>query len=303
MDKTLVILAAGMGSRFGGLKQVSPMGPNGEFIIDYSIFDALRAGFNKVVFIIRKNNFSLFRDTIGKRIEKKIDVEYVFQENDNIDDVYSNLKNREKPLGTAHALLCCKNVVKEPFLLINADDFYGKDSFVQAARFLDNTYNKKNIEYAIILYKVKNTIPEVGAVKRGVCEIAGDKLILLTESFVEKLAGKIYYTPLNGGIRNVLEDNNLVSMNMLALNPSIFEYIEKEFEKFLTLNNDNDYLKVEFLIPEVLFKSQVDNYSVIKPIKTKSKWYGVTYKEDIDTVKENINILVQKGEYPNNLWD
>ena len=167
---TLVVLAAGMGSRFGGLKQVEPFGPNGEFIIDYSIYDAKKAGFDKVVFLIRKHNYDLFKETVGKRVEEYIKVEYAFQEMDDLKEKY-NLPEREKPLGTAHAVWCCKDVVDGPFMMINADDFYGRDAFIKGAEFLKNVYDEKPYPYGLVGYLVKNTITENGAVKRGVCEV------------------------------------------------------------------------------------------------------------------------------------
>ena len=166
---TLVIMAAGMGSRFGGLKQIEPMGPSNEFIIDYSIYDAIKAGFNKVVFIIKEENFTVFKETIGKRVEPHINVEYVFQKNDNIPDEYQEIKNREKPLGTAQAILCCKEKVHEPFAIINADDFYGRDAYFKAREFLLNVEKTDKENYGMIGYIVKNTMSSIGSVKRGIC--------------------------------------------------------------------------------------------------------------------------------------
>ena len=170
-DLTLVILAAGMGSRFGGLKQIAPLGPNGEFIIDYSVYDAIKAGFNKIVFLIKEENYDLFKETIGSRVEPHINVEYCFQKNDNLPEGYKIPETRIKPLGTAHAILCCKDNVREPFMMINADDFYGRDAFMKAAEFLKSTTENIPHQYGMVGYQVKNTMTENGAVKRGACKV------------------------------------------------------------------------------------------------------------------------------------
>ena len=232
-DITLVVLAGGMGSRFGGLKQIEPMGPNGEFIIDYSIYDAVKAGFNKVIFVIKEENYEVFKTTIGKRVEPHVKVEYCFQKNDNVDDKYKNFKHRKKPLGTAHAMLCCEDIVNENFAIINADDFYGRDAYVKAYQFLSTEHSGDKENYGLIAYLVKNTITENGSVKRGVCEVEDNKLLKLTESKVERVNDKIIATPLDGKAPFVVSENTLVSMNMLLFNPSIFEYLNKEFPKFL----------------------------------------------------------------------
>ena len=300
-DLTLVILAAGMGSRFGGLKQIEPVGPNGEFIIDYSVYDAIEAGFNKLVFVIRKENYNDFRDTIGKRIEKHIDVSYAFQSNEKLPDGYKIPDDRVKPLGTAHAFYCMKDMVKGPFVMINADDFYGKDAFIKAAEFLKEEHNGPVNQYGFIGYLVKNTITEYGAVKRGVCEVEGDTLLKLTESNVERINGKIVAKPLDGGPQFDVDDNQTVSMNMLLFDSSIFEYIDKKFPLWLDKNKDN-MDKAEYLIPDVLFNSVEDNYATVKVIKTTATWSGVTYREDLDNLKLFISKLISQGDYNENLW-
>ncbi len=301
-DITLMILAAGMGSRFGGLKQIEPMGPNDEFIIDYSVYDAIRAGFNKIVFLIKEENYQVFKETIGKRVEPHIKVEYCFQKNNNIPDGYKIPETREKPLGTAHAILCCRDKVKEPFMMINADDFYGRDAYIKASEFLKNIKNEKPYQYGMVGYLVKNTITENGAVKRGVCEVKNNKLIKLIESSVERVNDKIIAKPLNGESSFEVEEDDTVSMNMLLFSPSIFDYIEKQFPKFLE-ENKNNLEECEFLIPDVLFDSIKDDYATVDVLKTTATWYGVTYKEDKDSVKDAIKNLVSSGEYKNNLWD
>lgn len=301
-DITLVVLAGGMGSRFGGLKQIEPMGPNGEFIIDYSIYDAVKAGFNKVVFLIKEENYEVFKNTIGKRVEPHVKVEYCFQKNDNVNDKYKNFKFREKPLGTAHAMICCEDIVNENFAIINADDFYGRDAYVKAYQFLSAEHSGDKENYGLIAYLVKNTITENGSVKRGVCEVEDNKLLKLTESKVERVNDKIIATPLDGEDPFVVSEDTPVSMNMLLFNPSIFEYLNKGFPKFLE-ENKNNYESSEYLIPNALFDSIKDNFSTVDVIKTTAEWHGVTYREDADDVKKAIRNLIDRGEYNNNLWN
>lgn len=300
-DITLVILAAGMGSRFGGLKQIEPLGPNGEFIIDYSVYDAKKAGFNKIVFLIKEENYDIFKETIGKRVEPYIKVEYCFQKNDNIKGDVNIPETRTKPLGTAHAILCCRDKVNEPFAMINADDFYGSDAFIKAAEFLKKVEDKKPYSYGMVGYLVKNTITENGAVKRGICEVSGASLTKLTESSVEKIQDKIIAKPLSGAKEFEVGENDTVSMNMLLFTPSIFPYIEMKFPEFLNKNKD-DLEKCEFLIPDVLFESIKDNYATVEVLKTTATWYGVTYKEDAEGVKKALKEYVENKEYPNHLW-
>ena len=304
-DITLVILAAGMGSRFGGLKQITPLGPNDEFIIDYSVYDAIKAGFTKIVFLIKEENYQIFKETIGARVEPHIHVEYCFQKNDNVPGNYKELlKDRQKPLGTAHAILCCKEKVHEPFMMINADDFYGRDAFMKGAEFLKNVVDEKPYPYGMIGYLVKNTITENGTVKRGVCEVEDGQLVKIVESSVGRAEdGRIMAKPLNETLPEfeVAEDDT-VSMNMLLFTPSVFEYIEDHFLEFLDANKDN-LEKCEYLIPDILFATIRENYATAVVLKTTATWYGVTYKEDADGVKAALKGLVDSGEYPNHLWD
>ena len=293
---TSLILAAGMGSRFGGLKQMEPMGPNGEFIIDYSVYDAKKAGFNKIVFVIKEEMYEDFKNTIGKRVEDKIDVEYVFQK---IEDVPVNIDfERIKPWGTGHAILECKNAINEPFAIINADDFYGRNSFVKAYQFLRGGISDK--EFGLIGYRACNTITENGSVKRGVCEIENGVLTGINESSIEKVDEHIHCKSLVDGKEYDVELNRLVSMNMLLFTPKIFDYLENDFVSFL--NNIKDKEKDEFLIPEVVDLHIKSGDITVKVIETDSVWYGVTYKEDKDSVKNAINKLINNGEYSKNLW-
>lgn len=292
MNKTLLILAAGMGSRFGGLKQIEPVGPNGEYIIDYSIYDAIKNGFNKIVFIIKKENYDVFRDTIGKRIEDKVKVEYVFQSNDNL----GIPKERIKPLGTAHAIMCAKSVINEPFTIINADDFYGFDAYKTASKFIDNN----NDSFAIVGFNVINTLTENGSVKRGVCVVNNNKLVNLIESKIERIDGKNVCEPLNGSNKFIIEDNTKVSMNMICFTPKLFNYIEEKFKDFL---NNSDLLTSEFLIPDVLSMGIKENFCEVEVLDTTSTWVGVTYKEDKDMVVNYIDKLIEDEIYPSKLWE
>ena len=277
MDTTLVIMAAGMGSRFGGLKQIAPLGPNGEIILDFSLYDAKEAGFNKAVFIIKKAIEKEFREVIGKRIEKMIDVSYVFQETDKIPEEFSSLKDREKPWGTGHAILCAKDEITTPFAVINADDYYGKEAFK-----LMHDSLVKNDNICMVGYKLYNTLTENGTVSRGVCEIEEGYLKSVTEHLaLDKNSGFPEYT--------------IVSMNMWGFTPKIFETLEADFNAFL--KNLSNPLKEEFLLPVVvdnLIKNKGEKVSVIP---TYEKWYGVTYKEDAAPVSEALKNMVDKGLY------
>lgn len=299
---TLVILAAGMGSRFGGLKQIEPIDEYGHFIIDYSIYDAIREGFTKVVFIIKRENYDIFRETIGKRIEKKIEVEYVFQEIDNLPEGYSVPEERIKPWGTAHAILCAKDKVDENFAIINADDFYGRDAYHVISKFMKNNNTHDNIlRYAMAGYKVKNTLTENGSVKRGVCEEENGYLTNIIECKVEKVDSEIIATPLEGGNSfKVLEDAP-VSMNMFAFTKDIFKYLEEGFPLFLDKHKE-DIDTCEYLIPSVVFEEIENKIATVEVLKTNAIWQGITYKEDKEKVVKEIKKLVDNNEYPKDLW-
>lgn len=301
-NKTLLIMAAGMGSRFGGLKQIEPVGPTGEFIIDYSIYDALKAGFTKVVFIIKEENFELFKETVGKRIEDKIKVEYVFQRLEDLPEGYQLPSERVKPWGTAHAILSAKEKIHEPFAIINADDFYGRDAYLVISEFLDQMQSSEKKDYAMVAYLVKNTLTENGSVKRGVCEVEEGKLKKIIESKVEKIKDKIIASPLNGSPSFEISPNGPVSMNMFGFHPSIFDYIEKEFPTFLN-NHRDDIEKCEYLIPDVVEEMMEKGLANVTVLSTNAKWQGVTYKEDKEIVVREINELIEKGEYPKKLWE
>lgn len=299
---TLVIMAAGMGSRFGGLKQIEPINDEGDFIIDYSIYDAIQVGFTKVVFIIKKENYEIFRDTVGKRIENKIKVEYVFQDVKDLPNGYTCPINREKPWGTGHAILCAKDKVNEPFAIVNADDFYGKDAFITISKFLKkiNEYKEK-LPCAIVGYHLINTVTENGSVKRGVLIEENGKLVELIESKIEKENGKFMAYPLEKEESFEVLPNTLVSMNMLAFTPEIFDYLEKGFKEFLDNNIDN--LKSEFLIPSYVNELMNKGIMDVHVLNTTAKWLGMTYKEDLESVKNEIKLLHKSKIYPEKLWN
>ena len=298
MQKTLLVMAAGMGSRFGGLKQIEPMGPNGEFLIDYSVYDAKLAGFTKIVFIIKEENYDIFKETIGKRVEPYIETEYVFQDDSNLKEKYKDLQTRVKPLGTGHAILCAKDKVKTPFAIINADDFYGRDAYVVASKYLDKIDDK---HYAVVGYKVGKTLSPNGAAKRGICREENGKLKDLIESSVEKIDDKIIAKPLDGDTEFTVEDDSLVSMNLLLFTPKIFDYLEEKLTKFLEANK-NDLSKCEFLIPDVVKDAIREGKVEVDLLSTNAIWHGVTYKEDKEEVVKAIDELIKEKVYPNKLW-
>ena len=299
MSKTLLVMAAGMGSRFGGLKQIEPMGPSGEFLIDYSVYDALKAGFDKVVFIIKKENYDLFQETIGKRVEPYVKVEYVFQTNDNIPLKYQELlKTREKPLGTAHAILCAKDSIEEPFAIINADDFYGRDAYFVASRYLDTI---KKDHYGVVGYQVSHTLSPNGSAKRGVCKAKDGKLGAIIESSVERVDGKIIAKPLDGSSSFTVAEDSIVSMNLLLFTPALFPYLEEKLNSFLE-KHEQDLKSCEFLIPDVIEMAIQEGKAVVDLLKTDAVWHGVTYKEDKEEVVKAIQALVDEGVYNNPLW-
>lgn len=295
---TLLIMAAGMGSRFGGLKQIEPIGPNGEFLIDYSIYDAIRVGFKRVVFVIKEENYDVFKNTIGSRVEDKIETLYAFQKMEDLPFGLEIPKMREKPWGTAHAIWSARDLIDGPFVIINADDFYGYDSYFKISEFLENNNNC----YALAGYKVSNTLTSSGAVKRGVCEMLDGYLTEIIESNVIEENGEIIATPLDGRESFKIQKDTYVSMNMIGFYPDIFKYIEEYFVTFFENNKDN-LLKAEYLIPDLLEKLTLEDKVRTQVIPTTAKWEGITYKEDKDNVIKSLNLRISNGEYPNKLWD
>lgn len=301
MQKTLVVMAAGMGSRFGGLKQIEPVGPNGEFIIDYSAYDAKRAGYDKIVFVIKKEIEDVFKETIGKRLEGKIKVEYAFQE---IMDVPESMKSiaekREKPWGTVQAVLAAKNLVNGSFVVINADDFYGYDSYVKSAEFLDN--NTQENEYAAINFPYDVTASKFGSVKRAVCYPKEGEIKKLIESKVTTMDGYALCEPLSGEEAFQIELDHPVAVNMFAFKNNFFQYLEEYFNNYFN-NSEEFILKNEILLPELIKEKLDSEQIVLHNIVSNSTWLGMTYREDLDILKHNIEELIKKGEYPEKLWD
>ena len=295
-EKTLLILAAGLGSRYGGCKQIDGFGPNKEFIMDYSIYDAIESGFTKVVFLIKRDMLETIENTIAKRIKNKIKVEYAFQEMNNIPSGVIIPEDRVKPWGTAHAIYCCKDVIHEPFVMINADDFYGRESYEEISKYLDNI---KSNNIGIVGYKAKNTMSELGSVKRGVCTVKNNKVRDIVESELRYTDGKIEARPLNGIEFHLIDDDTLVSMNMIAFDYSFLKYIDDNIKEFF---EKSDLSKDEFLIPTLIRKSINDKAYTCNIINTDAKWCGVTYKEDKEQLIEFLNKLYDEGAYPKDMW-
>ncbi len=283
----LIVMAAGMGSRFGGLKQVEPVGPNGEAILDFSVMDAKRAGFDKVVFVIKHQIEDDFKRLVGRRIEKLIDVEYVFQELDALPTGYAVPKGRTKPWGTGHAVLCCKDVIDTPFAVINADDFYGSSAYTQIMEGLQNTE-----DYCMVGFRLGNTITENGHVSRGVCRIRDGKLAAITEC--TKIDAQCHYEA-EDGTQVQLSPDTVVSMNMWGFGPDAFDYLERDFKAFLEKNGDSE--KAEFYLPSMVDHLIRTGKKQVQVLVAEDKWYGVTYKEDKDSVAAAIRRLVDEGRY------
>lgn len=300
MKPTLLVLAAGMGSRYGGLKQLDGLGPNGETIMDYSVYDAIRAGFGKIVFVIRTSFEKDFKDVVINKFKDLIDTEIVFQEINKVPEGSTYTPERERPWGTNHAILMGKDVIHEPFAVINADDFYGQESFAILANFLQSVADKKN-EYCMIGYRVGNTISESGAVNRGVCMVSEKGLLenVIERTQIEEKGGTISYLDENGE-EVKLDPNTPVSMNIWGFTPDYFEYSTHFFKDFLSKNGQK--LKSEFYIPSAVNDLIVQKKVTCKVLDTPSKWFGVTYAEDRQQVVLKINELVRKGVYPVKLF-
>lgn len=299
---TLVILAAGMGSRYGGLKQIDPIGPSGEFIIDYSIYDAVKAGFDKVVFIIKRENLEDFKETVGRRIEKQVKVSYVFQDINDLPAGYSVPEGRVKPWGTSHALLCAEAAVDENFAVINSDDFYGKDSYEKMAAFLKTAKDTDRLHYAMCGFILKNTLSENGHVARGVCVSDDNGMLAKIDERVkiQRNDGQTQYYEDATGWTDIDEDS-LVSMNFWGFTPSVFAEIRKRECAFLdSLQNPQ---KDEYLLPFSVKQLIAEGICDVRVLSTPAKWYGVTYHEDKEKVQKFIADSVADGVYPGKLWD
>ena len=301
-DCTLVIMAAGMGSRFGGgIKQLAPVGPNNEIIMDYSIYDAVKAGFNKVVFIIRKDIEEAFAEMIGNRISKYVNVSYVFQETDDVPEEFKG-KDRTKPWGTGHAILCCKDAVKEPFAIINADDYYGQEAYKILYNYLTNMGDKNDkLDLSMAAFILKNTLSDNGSVTRGICSVDGEHNVVEIEetyNIRREADGKVMA---GEDDRKEVSEDSFVSMNMWGCPPEFFGVLETEFVKFL--KKYGDMPKSEFLLPIVIDKLIKNGDADCKLLESHDKWFGVTYAEDKASVCEAIAKLIADGVYPAKLWD
>ena len=300
MKPTLLVLAAGMGSRYGSLKQIEGIGPSGETIIDYSVYDAIRAGFGKVVFIIRRDIEKDFKETFGNRFNNKINVEYAFQEVTTLPEGFSLPEGRTKPWGTSHAVLMAKDIIKEPFAVINADDFYGAEAFETMARYLKSINSNDSEAFCMIGYHLKNTLSKYGAVSRGICEIDGDSFLseVIERTHIEERAEGIIFK--EKGKEYPLTGQEIVSMNFWGFTPNYFEESETMFKNFLTENKDNP--KAEFYIP-IVINNLIQNKKIkLKVLNCKSVWFGVTYQEDKPNVQKELNNLIDKNVYPKNIW-
>ena len=298
-NATLVIMAAGIGSRFGGgIKQLEPVGPNGEIIMDYSIQDAMEAGFNKVVFVIRKDLETDFKEIIGNRIAEKIQVSYAFQELDDIPDKYKQtFSERKKPWGTGQAILCCKDIVNEPFLVINADDYYGKEAYkVAFEELISEQGGSEKLRISMVGFVLRNTLSENGGVTRGLCKVNEQQMledIVETRNIVKTAEGAAIATE-NGDVP--VDENSPVSMNMWGITPEFFEILEKGFDEFLD-GLENTDLKSEYLLPTIIGGLLKEDKIEVKVLESKDKWFGVTYKEDKESVINAIKELIAKGVY------
>lgn len=302
MKPTLFVLAAGMGSRYGGLKQLDGLGPNGETIMDYSIFDAIRGGFGKIVFVIRKDFEKDFREKILSKYENHIPVELVFQSVDKLPAGFTCPEGRVKPWGTNHAVLMGKEVINEPFAVINADDFYGRDSFAVLGRWLSELPEGAKNRYCMVGFRVGNTLSESGTVARGICSTNDEGCLttVVERTEIMRVDGKVCYKDEQGAWVAV-DDNTPVSMNMWGFTPDYFKYSEDYFIDFLKNNLDN--LKAEYFIPLMVNKLINEGTATVKVLDTTSKWFGVTYAADRQGVVDKIQSLVNAGEYPSKLFE
>lgn len=304
-EPVLVIMAAGMGSRYGGLKQIDPVDQQGHIIIDFSIYDAIKAGFKKIVFIIKKELEADFREVIGDRMAKYAEVSYVYQDIQNIPDGYSTPTDRVKPWGTGHAVLSCIGTVNAPFAVINADDYYGSHAFQMIYDYLTEAKDDEKYRYTMVGYILENTLTDHGHVARGVCETSGDGQLLgiRERTHIEKKDGGGAYTEDKGATFIQIPKGSTVSMNMWGFTESILTELDQRFAAFLDENLPVDPLKCEYFLPNVVGDLLKEGKATVQVLKSLDKWYGVTYKEDKEVVMEAISKLKSEGVYPEILWN
>jgi UTP-glucose-1-phosphate uridylyltransferase len=301
MKPSLLIIAAGMGSRYGGLKQIDPVGPNGEIIIDYSIYDAIKAGFGKLVFVIRHYFEDAFREKIGSKFDGMVETAYAYQELDECLDGFALPGDREKPWGTGHAVLVAKDVINEPFAVINADDYYGQDSFGLIYDHLANSNPAKSTDYSMVGFVLRNTLSEYGTVARGVCQCNDEMFMtkVVERTKIEKVGNAARYFD-EDGTANSLTGDEVVSMNLWGFQPSVFDHLQREFNNFLRKGgNDN---KAEFFIPFVVDELVESGQASVKVLKSHDQWFGITYREDKPKAIARVNSLIKAGTYPEKLW-
>ncbi len=299
---TLVIIAAGMGSRYGGMKQIDPITDNGEFIIDFTVYDAIQAGFDKVVIVVKEENLEIFKSTVGARIEPHIKVEYAFQSSDDLPDGYSVPDGRVKPWGTGHAVLAARHIVNENFAVVNSDDFYGRDAFLKLAEHLSSAKTENGISHCCMVgYVLEKTLTENGSVSRGECSVDGNGYLTgITErtKIVRKDDTALYEV---GGEWTPLALDTIVSMNCFGLTPDAFAHFERDFERFMAENGGE--MKSEFYLPAAVFNMIEDGSADVKVLNTDANWFGVTYHEDKPRVVAAIRSLIDSGVYPEHLWN
>ena len=304
MKPTLFLLAAGMGSRYGGLKQLDGLGPNGETIMDYSIYDAIRGGFGKLVFVIRKDFEQDFREKIISKYQDKLPVELVFQSIDDLPEGFTCPEGRTKPWGTNHAVLMGKDVIKEPFAVINCDDFYGRDTFAVMGKFLSELPEGSTNQYSMVGFRVGNTLSESGTVSRGICSTnaEGHLTTVVERTKIQRIDGVVKYLDDDNTTWVAVDDNTPVSMNVWGFTPDYFKYSQDFFVEFLKDPKNMENLKAEFFIPLMVNKLINEGTATVKVLDTTSKWFGVTYPEDRPETVAKIKALVESGEYPEKLF-
>ncbi|MCK5114000.1 MAG: nucleotidyltransferase [Phycisphaerae bacterium] len=298
----LLVMAAGIGSRYGGLKQIDPVGPSGEIVLDYAVYDAIRAGFGKVIFVIRKEIEDVFREKVGKTIEKHIDTAYAFQDISMVPDDFDIPPERTKPWGTAHALLCAADAVTAPFAAINADDFYGRDSFRVLGEHLSSAEDGETYDFSSVGFVLSNTLTEHGHVARGICTVNGEGYLdaVVERTKIQQFGDDVKFTEDDENWADI-DGESIVSLNMWGFTPVLLDEIRQRFGEFLKSTQGN--LKAEYYIPTVVNELIQEGKARVKILPTKSRWYGVTYQPDKQSVKDAIAKMVENGEYPQKLWD
>jgi hypothetical protein len=303
-EPVLVVLAAGIGSRYGGIKQIDPIGPNGELIIDYSVYDALRAGFQQVVFVINKEIEAIFRERVGETIEKQCQTAYIFQEVQDLPAGFQVPPDRHKPWGTAHATLLCRSVIDAPFAVINADDFYGRSSYQVLHDYLEGAGDRDGIyDYCMVGFKLEHTLTEHGHVSRGVCSVDGDGFLLSIRerTRVRKFDKGMAYSE-NGEDWSPIPTGSIASMNMWGFTPSLFSELETRFVRFLQESSGN-LETAEFFLPEIVGDLIGEGKGHVKVLPTPERWFGVTYQQDKPEVRKALRALIDRGAYPETLWE